>query len=105
MAFRVELSNLAERDIVDAFEYIARDSPVSAHEWFEGLFAALSELRDLPARHSIIPEAEHIGRPLRSVNYHSHRIIYEALESEGVLYVVRLYHGTRRPLNLRDLEN
>jgi plasmid stabilization system protein ParE len=103
MAFRVELSTFAERDIEESFAYIAKDSPVRARQWLSGLFATLFELADLPAQHSVIPEAEKLGRPLRSVNYHSHRIIYEARESEAILYIVRVYHGARWPLQQRDL--
>ena len=104
MAFEIALAAAAERDIAEAVAYIGQDSPTRARKWFDGLFATLEQLRELPERHVLVPEADELGREIRSLHYHSHRIIYEVRPSQNTVYIARIYHGARKPLEAKDIE-
>ncbi len=45
MAFKIELAAAAEREITDAVEYIAQDSPAMAQKWLITLFAVIESRR------------------------------------------------------------
>lgn len=57
----------------------------------------------MPLIHPLIPESEDLGRELRSIRYHSHRIVYEVDLPSQTVYVARVYHGARKPLSPEDL--
>ena len=103
MAFRIEISTSAELDIVEAIAHISKDSPVLAKKWFLGLYKIINSLKRLPMRHTLIPEALVIKRPIRSILYNSYRIAYEVNSAQRVVHIVRVYHGARRPLLDKDI--
>ena len=103
MAFSVELTVPALRDMAEAIGHIARDSPERALKWRDELLARLSDLADQPMAYDLNPEASPLGRDLRSFNHYSHRVIYEANEGGSRISVIRLYHGSRAPLKRKDL--
>ena len=104
MAFRIEYSRVALQDIIDAFDFIAKDSQLRSQNWTEGLFELVETLMELPERHELIREAKKLQRQLRSIHYHSHRIIYEVQVERNTVFIVRVYHGARRPLAKKDVD-
>lgn len=103
MAFRIELAGLAEQDLFEAIEYIAQDSPSRAHKWYHDLLFQLDGLRQTPQQYPLIKEAQKLGRALRSIHFHSHRVIYEVQDSKETVFVVRIYHTSRRQLTKKDI--
>ena len=103
MAFRVEIAEPAELDINEAALYIASDSPSAAFRWNTELWQLILSLREMPAWFSVIEEAEELGVPYRSALHFSHRVIFTIDEPANTVYVVRVYHGARRPLTHKDL--
>jgi plasmid stabilization system protein ParE len=104
MAYRVLVARSAELDVADAVGHIAADSPRQAARWLAGLFQIIDSLRDMPCRYAQIPESEALGRVLRAVVYHSHRVVYIVDETHQKVFVVRVYHCARKPLTLSSLE-
>lgn len=104
MAFRVLLSAPAERDIEEAAEFMMTNSFDAAGKWLDGLQKALQSLEEMPARHAVIAEAASLGRPYRSLPYFSHRIVYRVDDQNAQVYVVRVYHNARRPLEEENVE-
>lgn len=98
MAFSIELAQAAERDIAEALDHISQASPHQTGPWLDGLFAAIDGLSALPARHALMPEAAELARPLRSLPYDSHRVVYEVNEANQCVFVVRVYHSASKPL-------
>ena len=93
----------------DAAQYAAfiRDkhkAPEAARRWLDGLYSAIGELAEAPSRFSVIPEADELGYPYRSIVYHSHRVIYAVDESERRVVIHRIYHGARMLLTEDDLK-
>lgn len=104
MAYRVKFSFRAESDVREAAAYIRSDSPRAAQRWVLGLREAMAVLRDAPLSLPFIPETDRLGRPYRAIHYYSHRVIYRVDEENAVVYIVRVYHGARRPLEDGDVE-
>ncbi len=87
----------------DALEYATfiRDkhkSPEAARRWLDGLFAAIKGLAETPDCLPVIPEADELGFPYRSLHYHSHRVVYAVHEREQLVTIHRIYHSARKPL-------
>ncbi|AIE85974.1 type II toxin-antitoxin system RelE/ParE family toxin [Fimbriimonas ginsengisoli] len=102
MAYRVEATFQAARDIEEAIAYIGEDSVSAARKWHSELQELIQSLEEMPARFPIIAEADILKRPYRSAHHYSHRVIFRIDEGEKKVYVVRLYHGARKPLVPRD---
>lgn len=103
MAFRVFITDHAEQDIDDAFSYIAREDFSAATKWYAELWSLIFSLKDMPSRFNIVQEADELGLQYRSVNHYSHRIIYRVDEIAMSVFVVRVYHGSRKPLSQADV--
>lgn len=103
MAFSIRISAPAQADIDDAFAYIANDSFDAASSWLLGLEEAVLSLSTTPTRFALIPESSDLGVAYRSMIYHSHRVIYRIDEKADMIHVIRVYHGSRRPLKDEDL--
>ena len=104
MAYKVLLSTPAERDIGEAVKFIAANSPEAASRWLGGLQQAILSLEDIPARHALVPEAASLGMPYRSLPYFSHRVVYRVDEASGQVFVVRVYHGAKKPMEEEDTQ-
>ena len=65
---------------------------------------ASEQPQEMPAKFAVIPEAEVLGKPYRSALRYSHRLIHRIDEEASTVYVVRLYHGARKPLESEDIQ-
>lgn len=104
MAFRVELSDEASRDIAELYrETTARWSHRQAERWTRGLIATVMSLSDFPLRYPIAQVAHDLGTDIRAVVHsggrHGVRIFYR-VEGDAV-QVVRVIH-TARDLSTPD---
>jgi plasmid stabilization system protein ParE len=111
MVYRVDVSDLAEREAYEAYESLRQYSEASATRWLTGLFVALSSLEEMPKRCPIIREAEQIGREIRQLLYGkrtgTYRILFEIDESDGrnpVVNIARIWHSARQAVRLEDIE-
>ena len=105
MAFSIQVTDLAIDDIEEAVTYIARDSLRVAAKWKDGLEQIVLSLNELPYRFPLIPESSSFEREYRHIIYFSHRIVYRIDEDSQTVYIVRVYHGARRPLSIHDLDD
>jgi plasmid stabilization system protein ParE len=103
MDFSIRITEIAAKDIDEAVTYIAIDSPSAAQRWKAELETQIFSLAVMPARFAVIPESDDLGALYRSAIHYSHRIIFRIDDEERVVYVVRVYHGLRRPITYRDL--
>lgn len=104
MAFDVEITDPARDDIDDAVAFIARTSTATARKWKTEMQALILSLQEMPGRFALIAEAGELGLPYRSALHHSHRVIFRIDEEKNTVYVVRVYHGARRPLSHEDID-
>ena len=81
MAYLVELTRRAERDLEYLYQRISADDSAAAAGWLNGLEEAIYALERFPRRCPIAPESKKAKRSLRQVLYRSKRdvcrVIYE----------------------------
>jgi plasmid stabilization system protein ParE len=108
MAYRVELTDRAVRDLAVLYEDKHVEESKAAARWFNGLEQAVDTLGDLPRRCTAAPESKEAGRKLRHLLYgkrpHVYRVIFEIDEPHKVVNVLTIRHGameTATPEELR----
>ncbi len=89
---RITWSDVAEADLDDLYDYIARDVPYYAEQFVDRLIEAISLLKDHPRLGRRVPEAEE-REDVRELIFQSYRIIYLA-EAEQV-HILTVIHGSR----------
>lgn len=107
MAYLVEFSACAVRDL--EVLYVEKDAAESlaAARWYNGLEEAVGTLRWHPHRCPLAPEARKLKRRLRHLLYgkrpNVYRIIYELDEDRQTVWVLTIRHGARQKLKRSDL--
>ncbi|MCP4487878.1 MAG: type II toxin-antitoxin system RelE/ParE family toxin [Gammaproteobacteria bacterium] len=89
---KIQWSEVAEADIDDIYDYIARDVPYYAELFADKLIEAVDKLEEHPEIGRCVPEAE--GRKdIRELILQRYRIIYQ-VKAESI-YIVAVIHGSR----------
>jgi plasmid stabilization system protein ParE len=105
MIYEVIVTPAAENDVAEGFAYIQARSPLNAERWVRGLYKLVHKLESMPKRCGRAREADDLGLDLREIVFKSHRIVFQIDETEGVVFVVRVFHGARLGLTREDLDN
>jgi toxin ParE1/3/4 len=95
MRYRVRTSAQSERDLERIYCFIEADTSNHAAVWFNGLCAAISGLGEMPQRFPVIREDPGSRHLLYGNKPHIYRVIYRIDESEGVVNILNVRHGTR----------
>jgi len=107
MAYRVELTDRARRDLAYIYQTIHAIESQAAARWFNGLEEAISALGSLPRRCPVAPESKRANRPLRHLLYgnkpHVYGAIYETVEANRTVYVLTIRHGAMETANPAEL--
>jgi len=97
MAYLVELTLRAERDLEYLYQRIAADDSTAAARWFNGLEEAIYTLERLPRRCPVAPESRKTRRRLRHLLYGAkrdvYRVIYEIDEPHKLVQVLTIRHS------------
>ncbi|MBN1363877.1 MAG: type II toxin-antitoxin system RelE/ParE family toxin [Syntrophaceae bacterium] len=96
--FRVEITETAQSDIYEIFQYIAADNQTAATNLIKEIERQIDSLEIFPLRCPIIPESFELGIEYRHVIYGHYRTIFK-VENARVI-IMRVIHGAR----LLDLE-
>ena len=101
MAFRVEITEEAERDAHAILDWlISQQAGESGLRWFEGLEKAIASLATFPERCPLAPENEAFPFETRHLLYgrrpHIYRVIFK-VEGDTV-YILHIWHGRRQPV-------
>ena len=98
MAYRIEVTDEADTQADQIYEWISRDAPEAATRWYYGLFDAIDSLVENPRRCPIAPEDKHFEQELRHLIYaKNYRIIFEI--RGDIVFVLHVRHGARRYLH------
>jgi len=101
MAFRVEITEEAERDAHSILDWlISGQAGVPGLRWFHELETAIASLATFPGRCPLAPENETFPFEIRHLLYgrkpHVYRVLF-TIEGETV-FVPRIRHGRRQPV-------
>jgi len=89
---RIAWSDVAEADLGDLYDYIARDVPYYAEQFVDRLIDAVGALTDHPRLGRRVPEAEE-REDVRELIFQGYRIIY--LVETGQVHILTVIHGSR----------
>ena len=99
--FRVDITNAAEADVGEIWEYIAQDKPDAATAFVLRLEEQIKTLESFPERAPLVPENELLGTAYRHLLNGNYRTIFKIVGSRVI--ILRVLHGARL-LDMRILE-
>ena len=88
----IEWSEVAQADLDDIYQYIARDVPYYAELFIDRLIEATDKLEDHPRIGRRVPEADYRD-DIRELIVQGYRIIY--LVTDETIYILTVIHGSR----------
>jgi plasmid stabilization system protein ParE len=103
MAYLVNITSRAERDLVYLYEEIDAEHSDAALKWYRGLREAILSLEERPHRCPPAPEVKQMRHLLYGHKPHVYRVIFRVLEKQKQVVVLHNRHGARRKLKTSDL--
>ena len=91
--FRVEITETAQYDIREIFQYVTSDNQTAAINLVEEIERQIDSLELFPLRCPVIPEYFELGVEYRHIIYGHYRTIFK-VESSRVI-IMRVIHGAR----------
>jgi toxin ParE1/3/4 len=90
MAYRVEITDRALRDLALIYQRIEAETGARAARWFDGLEAAINGLERRPHRAPATPEDGSLRHLLYGKRPHAYRIIYAIEDAIATVYVLHI---------------
>ncbi|MGI8960790.1 MAG: type II toxin-antitoxin system RelE/ParE family toxin [Bryobacteraceae bacterium] len=103
MAYRVDITARAERDLSFLFTEINAEHSSAALEWYRGLKEAILSLEGHPNRCPATRENRELRHLLYGHKPHVYRVIYRVMEKQKNVQVLHIRHGARRPFNASEV--
>ena len=100
MAYLVNLTSRAERDLARLYDDIDAEYSGAAREWYPGLKDAILSLEKRPGRCPVTPERAQLRHLLYGHKPHVYRVIFRVLEQQKHVVVLHIRHGARRGLRV-----
>jgi toxin ParE1/3/4 len=104
MAYRVETTPRAERDLASLYLEIDAADSEHARQWYLGLTDAILGLREMPNRHPITRENKWLRHLLYGHKPHVYRVIFRVKSKPRVVEVLHIRHGARQRFRASDFE-
>ena len=104
MSCDVLVTRQAEQELQEAADWIARDAPDTAEQWFGRFVEALLTLGENPQRCGLARENDQFPFELRQLLYgrrRNHRVLFTIREDAVVVLSIR--HAAQRELKPEDL--
>jgi addiction module RelE/StbE family toxin len=89
--YNVNLTQLAQKDLEQIYDYISDDSIANAKNFILELEKRIYSLNTFPERHPLIAENEFFASDYRHLIYKKYRVIYRI--SEKTVFILRVIHG------------
>ena len=90
--YKVNLTQLAQKDLEQIYYYIAADNINNATNFVLELEKNIYSLESFPERQPLIAENEFFATDYRHLIYKKYRIIYRI--SEKTVFILRVIHGS-----------
>lgn len=98
MAYRVDVTEPAEVEILEIATLIAAYSPAASDRWLTGISRSIRSLAIMPKRCPKAPESHELGTELRQLMYGKSRNIYRIVlrvVEPALVEVIAVRHGSR----------
>lgn len=103
MAYLVNLTDRAERDLARLFSDIHAEHSDAALKWYRRIKEAILSLEEQPNRCPVTPENDKLRHLLYGNKPDIYRAIYRVLEKEKRVEVLHIRHGARRRFKRADV--
>ena len=104
MAYLVNITARAERDLLLLFGAINAEDSGAALKWYWGLRDGILSLGEHPNRCARTPEKADLRRLLYGHKPHIYRVIYRVVEKRKQVYVLHIRHGARRRFKASEIK-
>lgn len=94
--FRIEYLPIAEKDLVDIFEYILSDNPSAAASLLDQIDDTISKLEDFPYMGFMPKDSRLKYLGYRILVVESYLVFYVVDETEELVEIRRMIHGKRQ---------
>jgi plasmid stabilization system protein ParE len=105
MAYRVDITVRAERDITGIYAAIHAEEVDAARQWFRGLTQAIFSLEELPNRCPRTPESRFLRHLIYGKKADVYRVIFRVLAASKRVEILHVRHGAMRRLEASDLQS
>jgi plasmid stabilization system protein ParE len=103
MAYLVNITFRAERDLVYLYAEINAAESAVARKWYEGLKRQILTLEKFPNRCPATPEKKAVRHFLYGRRPYVYRVIYRVIEKRKIVEVLHIRHGSRNEFRASDL--
>jgi toxin ParE1/3/4 len=104
MAYRVEITSRAERDLNELYQQVRWVGSERAQDWYFNLKEAIFYLREMPARCSKTPENKTLRHLLYGRRPNVYRVIFRIRLKARFVQILHIRHGARRKFTAADLK-
>ena len=104
MAYLVNLTVRAQRDLAIVYGHINAEDSAAAQKWYRGFKEAILSLEGQPNRCLATPESDKFRHLLYGNKPYIYRAIYRVLEKQNQVEVLHIRHGARRRFIRADVE-
>jgi plasmid stabilization system protein ParE len=102
MAYVVNITSRAERDLAQLYEEIEAGHSVAALKWYLGLKKGIRSLEERPNRSPVMRKRGKLRQLFYGRKPHVYRVIYRVLEKKRQVEVLHIRHGARRKPGAKD---
>jgi plasmid stabilization system protein ParE len=99
--YHVEITEPAEKNIREAYEWLRSQSQQAAAIWLDGLLEAVESLAAFPRRCGVAPESEDHEDEIRQLLYGRYRVLF--LIRERKVFILHVRHAARYRASEEDL--
>jgi plasmid stabilization system protein ParE len=103
MAYLVNLSARAQRDLVQIYRRINAADSDAAVKWYRGFKQAILSLEEQPNRCPVTPENDKFRHLLYGDKPHIYRAIYRVAERHKRVEILHIRHGARHGFTGADV--
>jgi toxin ParE1/3/4 len=97
MAYVVDISFRAERDLAQLYRQIDAEYSDAALKWYRGLKQVILSLEEQPNRCPVTRQRDKLRHLLYGRKPHIYRVIFRVLEKQKHVEVLHIRHGARWP--------
>lgn len=103
MAYLVNITSRAERDLEHLYSEIDAAGSAAARKWYQGLKKEILSLKENPNRCPVTPEKRTTRHLLYGRKHRVYRVIYRVLGRHNMVEVLHIRHEARKRLRPSDL--